>query len=246
MIKGMLAAGARLFTVQGSWNYERMIAVGLADATIPLLRDLPGGLDGERGRAAVARAAGYFNAHPYLAGIAAGALARAEHDGAPPAQIERLRLALIGPLGSVGDRLVWAGALPAAIGIGLALAATAPVGVGAVVFLVVYNAIHFTLRWWGLAAGWRYGMSVARALSGGVLVFALRLATPLAGLAVGVALPLVAAWLLKGIALRLIVGAFVLGAVATLVLARLAPALGVLRLGLLAAAAAIAGVWLWP
>lgn len=246
MTKGMVSAAARLFTVQGSWNYERMIAVGLADATIPLLRDLPGGLEGERGRAAVARAAGYFNAHPYLAGIAAGALARAEHDGAPPAQIERLRLALVGPLGSVGDRLVWAGALPASIGIGLALAATAPVGVGAAVFLAVYNAVHLTLRWWGLSAGWRYGMSVARALSGGALIFALRVATPLAGLAVGVALPLVAAWLLKGVAPRLLVGGAVVGGVAVVILTRLAPAMGALRLGLLAGVAAMLGAWIWP
>ena len=37
-----------------------------------------------------------------------GALARAELDGEPPARIERFRTALCGPLGSVGDRLVWA------------------------------------------------------------------------------------------------------------------------------------------
>ena len=63
-------------------------------------------------RAALARESRYFNAHPYLAGVAVGALTRAELDGVDPARIERFRTALAGPLGSVGDRLVWASWLP--------------------------------------------------------------------------------------------------------------------------------------
>jgi len=58
------------------------------------------------------RQSAYFNAHPYLAAVAVGALARAELAGVPPERIERFRTALSGPLGSVGDRLVWAGWLP--------------------------------------------------------------------------------------------------------------------------------------
>ena len=48
----------------------------------------------------------------YLASVAVGALARAELSGVNPAHIERFRTALCGPLGSVGDRLVWAGSTP--------------------------------------------------------------------------------------------------------------------------------------
>ena len=104
----------RLFTVQGSWNYERMQGIGVGVAEEPLLRDLraEGGSDGVAYRTAVARGAHFFNAHPYLCGLAVGAAARAEHDGVPPEQVERLRTALCGPLGSLGDRLVWAGWLP--------------------------------------------------------------------------------------------------------------------------------------
>src|SRR4029450_12988160 len=79
----------------------------------PALRLLPGGKGGTAYRAALARQCQYFNAHPYLASVAVGALARAELDGEPPARIERFRGALCGPLGSVGDRLVWASLLPA-------------------------------------------------------------------------------------------------------------------------------------
>ena len=155
----------RLLAVQGSWNYETMLGNGIAFALEPALRRLPGGRDGEAYRAAMAREARYFNAHPYMASVAVGALARAELDGAPPARIERFRTALCGPLGSVGDQLVWAGWLPCC-----AMLALFAFGLGAgpfvtvVLFLAVYNAGHIALCAWGLSAGWRDGLRVAVAL----------------------------------------------------------------------------------
>src|SRR5439155_1196134 len=95
----------RLFTVQGSWSYERLQGIGVGVAEEPLLRDLQAAGNGAAYRAAVARGAHFFNAHPYLCGLAVGAAARAEHEGATPNQVERLRSALCGPLGSLGDRL---------------------------------------------------------------------------------------------------------------------------------------------
>src|SRR5260370_32828763 len=108
-----------------------MQGVGMGVAEEALLRDLKVGEDDAAYRAALARGAYFFNAHPYLCGLAVGAAARAEHDGVPPDQIERLRTALCGPLGSLGDRLVWAGWLPLmsavallCVGLGLCLSAT--------------------------------------------------------------------------------------------------------------------------
>ena len=102
----------RLLALQGSWNYETLLGTGVGFVMEPALRLLPGGLDGQAYRAALARESRYFNAHPYLAGVAVGALTRAELGGVDPVRIERFRTALAGPLGSVGDRLVWASWLP--------------------------------------------------------------------------------------------------------------------------------------
>jgi PTS system mannose-specific IID component len=187
----------RLFTVQSSWNYERLIGVGMGVAEEPLLRDLPDG-DGDDGaayRAAVARGARFFNAHPYLCGLAVGATARAEHDGIPPAQIERLRAALIGPLGSLGDRLVWAGWLPLLAGAALAAVTLGAGWIAVAVFLGVYNLGHVTLRWWALQAGWHAGTEVTSALRHPWLQGSLGFVGPAMALAVGGALPLVARWL---------------------------------------------------
>lgn len=236
----------RLFTVQGSWNYERMQGVGMGVAEEPLLRDLRVGENGAAYRGAVARGAHFFNAHPYLCGLAVGAAARAEHDGLAPEQVERLRTALCGPLGSLGDRLVWAGWLPltsalALIGFALGLGFPAVLG-----FLVVYNAGHVALRWWALRAGWRYGARVAVALREPLLQRATAWSGPAMALAVGAALPLVAQALSKDFvgpwraALAVVVGA------SFALLWWWRTTLTGLRLGLMLLAVAALGGWLWP
>ena len=165
-----LAMFTRLLAIQGSWNYETLLGNGIGFCVEPALRLLPGGEGGPAYRAALTRQSQYFNAHPYMAAVAVGALARAELDGEAPAKIERFRTALCGPLGSVGDRLVWAGWLPAC-----SIAALAAFGFGVgtggvlLTFLGLYNAGHLALRAWGLSAGLDLGMKVASALGEPIL-----------------------------------------------------------------------------
>jgi PTS system mannose-specific IID component len=188
----------RMLAVQASWNYETMLGTGIGFSVEPALRALPGGRAGEHYHAALARETHYFNAHPYLAAVAIGALARVELDESlPPAQIERFRIALCGPLGSVGDRLVWAGWLPFTV-----LIALLAYGLGAgpvlvvTLFLVLYNIGHFGLRGWGLRTGWTHGMRVAGSLATPILRRGPEyLARAVMGLC-GLALPLAAARIL--------------------------------------------------
>jgi PTS system mannose-specific IID component len=162
----------RLLAIQASWNYEILLGTGIGFCVEPALRLLPGGKGGEAYRAALARQSQYFNAHPYLAAVAVGALVRAELDGVPPARIERFRTALCGPLGSVGDRLVWAAWLPFCSVVGLLLFGLGA-GPGWVVggFLLLYNVGHVALRAWGLNVGLARGLQVAGALGAPVLRF---------------------------------------------------------------------------
>ncbi|HEY9480557.1 MAG TPA: PTS system mannose/fructose/sorbose family transporter subunit IID [Gemmatimonadaceae bacterium] len=165
-----IAMFTRLLAVQASWNYELMLGPGIGFCTEPALRLLPGGRGGPAYREALARQSRYFNAHPYFASVAVGALARAELDGHKPEQIERFRTAMCGPLGSLGDRLVWAGWLPfSALLALLAFGLRANAVVVVAVFLVVYNVGHLGLRIWGLRAGWLGGLRVAASLGGPLL-----------------------------------------------------------------------------
>lgn len=240
------ASFLRLFAVQGSWNYEHMLGLGVGVAEEPLLRDLPGGVDGPAYRAALARGAHFFNAHPYLCGLVVGAAARAEHEGVSPAQIERLRAVLSGPLGALGDRLVWAGWLPLASA--LALAGIALGGQWAAVagFLVLYNVGHLVLRWWALRSGWAHGARVAAALHDPGLQRATAVTAPAMAFAAGLALPVVTLYLAAPFTdawTRAALAATAAGGFVLLQIRRLG--LSGLRLGLLLVAGAVIAGWVW-
>jgi mannose/fructose/N-acetylgalactosamine-specific phosphotransferase system component IID len=245
MKAGMVRAFFRLFTVQAAWNFERLQGIGAAWAIEPLLRDLPGGPSGERYRDAMRRAATFFNSHPYLSGLAVGAVARAEHDHVPVPQIERLRSTLPAPLGAVGDRLFWAGVLPTTSGLGLALAATMPWAVGPAVFFVLYNVVHLLVRGWALQAGWDGGMGVARALGQQWLRTALYLAAPFALTMVGFALPTMGSWLVDGFTWTARGGVIAVAALGLVVSRWVMPTLSGLRFGLSAAGLALLVGWVW-
>lgn len=157
----------RSFAVQASWNYRSFLAGGLAYCLLPLLRRIYGG-DPEAKRRAMDRALEPFNAHPYLALMAAGALARMEHEGTGAGALLRMRRAMQGPLGAVGDRLVWAGWRPFCL-----LSAVLAYSLGAgpwasvLLFLASYNAGHLALRAWAFHRGWHDGPSALEGLSAG-------------------------------------------------------------------------------
>jgi PTS system mannose-specific IID component len=181
----------RMLAIQGSWNYETLLGNGVGFSLEPALRRLPGGVHTDAFKAAMTRESAYFNAHPYLAAVAIGALARAELSGVPPERIERFRTAICGPLGSVGDRLVWAGWLPLSSLVALiAFGLGAPPVAVVLTFLLLYNAGHFGLRAWGLYVGWTRGLAVASALANPVLrngpAYIARAAATVAGIAIPV------------------------------------------------------------
>jgi PTS system mannose-specific IID component len=186
-----MAMLTRLFAIQGAWNYETLLGNGIGFCMEPALRLLPGGTKSPAFKAALARQSRYFNAHPYFASVAVGALARVELDGEAPDRIERFRAALPGPLGSVGDRLVWAGWMPFC-----SLVALTVFGLGGgpwtvvLTFLLLYNVVHVGIRIWGLNTGWNHGLRVATALGNPILRQGPPYVARLAALAAGIGLPL--------------------------------------------------------
>lgn len=150
----------RSFLIQGSWNYRTMLGGGFAFALLPYLERLHRG-NPERLADGVRRHAEHFNAHPYLAPIALGAVARMEEDGDSPEQIQRFKMAVRGPLGGLGDSLVWANWLPVTLLLALVLAAAgARPAIAITVFLVLFNIGHVLLRIWGFRMGFRKGRYV--------------------------------------------------------------------------------------
>ncbi len=192
--RARLRALLRLTSLQASWTYERMQGIGIGVASEPLLEPLQ---DEAQAREARSRSVQYFNAHPYLGGVAAGALARAELEGEPGERILRLRTALSGPLGALGDQLVWAGAVPATMAAMLALAAWGGGIVAVAAVVLAYNIGRALVTAWGLRVGLTHGLHVAHAVSGSWLPRGAAWAGAVAAILVGFALPVAAAWLMR-------------------------------------------------
>lgn len=160
----IVSAFLRSFLIQGSWNYHTMLASGFAYSMLPGLRKLYGS-DADALNASVERHLEHFNAHPYLAGVALGAALKLEAEGADPETVRRFKLAVRGPLGSLGDALVWAAWLPAVSVLALALYWMGlPGWWAAVLFVVLYNIGHVGLRIWGFRIGLSEGRMVGRRL----------------------------------------------------------------------------------
>jgi len=174
----------RSFLIQASWNPRDLLGTGVAwalgselarrgeRAATPEPPDEPPDEPSDEVPDApasegawIARWSAPFNAHPFLAGLALGALVRMSQDGVPEETQRRFREAIRSPLGALGDGLIWAGWLPAT-----ALLAGSGVLLGAspfwslCLFLGLFNAVHLPLRAWGVRAGLRGGMGVSAAL----------------------------------------------------------------------------------
>jgi PTS system mannose-specific IID component len=161
----LLSTFSRSFLVQGSWNYRTMLGSGFAFALLPALRRIfredPEGL-----RQSLGRHSEHFNAHPYLSNMALGAVLHMEVEGEDGEAVRRFKTAVRGPLGGIGDSLVWASWLPAVSMAALSLYWLGmPAWLVLVCFLLVYNVGHLGLRIWAFRTGLADGRGVSRSLS---------------------------------------------------------------------------------
>jgi mannose/fructose/N-acetylgalactosamine-specific phosphotransferase system component IID len=220
-----------------------MQGVGMGYAAEPLLNELKI-TDPARHREAVGRSTEFFNANPNLVGLALGALARAEYDGVPGPQIARLRTALSSPLGALGDRIFWAGLVPAFVAAavaGLVLGA----GWWAIAGLLFgYNVVRLTIAAWALRTGTQTGMSVGASIGASGLPKVASAAGPAAAFFVGLATPIVVAWYLEGFGGRATFGALAV-AVAGLAAGKyLGPAFTTIRFAVSAIGLVMVLAWL--
>lgn len=181
----------RAFAVQGTWNYRTLIGAGFAFALLPALRVIHRGDEG-RLKEALGRHAEVFNSHPYLAPIALGAVAELEATGEDPRLIERLKAALRGSLGTLGDQVVWVGWRPVCLLLAIVLIlAGAPWWLGVGGFLLVYNIGHLALRVWGFRLGLADPLRIGERLRAAPISRAPRVLARAGAFLLGLALPAV-------------------------------------------------------
>ncbi len=189
----------RSFAIQGSWNYRTLLGAGLAFTLLPGLRALFRA-EPERVAEAARRHAELFNGHPYLAPMGVGAVVVREEEGENAAVIERFKAAIRGSLGTIGDRLIWAGWRPVCLlfTVVLLLLGTAW-WIAATVFLVVYNAGHLLVRSWAFRVGLRRGRGVGEELRRSSIPEVQRILSIVGAFLVGVLIPVLANGRLTGV-----------------------------------------------
>ncbi len=106
-----------------------------------------------------------FNANPYISTYAAGAVAKLVEEKRDLDDAQRLKNSLRGPLGSLGDNLIWKGIRPTLLTSGIL--ATFWLGFwGGVIFLGLFNLFQLYLRWRGVKRGYQLGEQIFVEFSG--------------------------------------------------------------------------------
>ncbi|WKX27183.1 PTS mannose transporter subunit IID [Tatumella ptyseos] len=157
---------------QGSWNFERMQALGFCFSMIPAIKRLyPENNDARR--QAIKRHLEFFNTHPYVAAPILGvtlAMEEQRANGAPidDGAINGIKVGLMGPLAGVGDPIYWGTVRPvfAALGAGIAMSGSL---LGPILFFVLFNAVRLLTRYYGIAYGYRKGIDIVKDMGGGFL-----------------------------------------------------------------------------
>ncbi len=190
----LFSAFMNSFLLQAGYNYDGYQSIGLTAMLLSALRDLYPDPD-ERTKA-LRRHLSFFNAHPYMAGFATGALIRAEEERAneePGAlddmALDRVRQAMGSLLGNIGDRFFWAGLLPLSALLGMIVFLIEPL-YGAICLLLVFNVPHLLVRAEGIRLGYQGGREVLRDVGGPLGTLAISWVRRLAALAAGVLLAL--------------------------------------------------------
>jgi PTS system mannose-specific IID component len=157
----------RSLALQASWNPKGMQNLGLVYSIFPALEQLYP--EKKALEEAVRRHLVFFNSHPYVAAAIVGGVLyheqRIVRGEEPPDKVVAFKAALMGPLAALGDGFFWLSLKPA---VGAVCAALVPVlhAWAALLFLVLYNLVHLTLRarfyWLGLMLGDRLVEAVAR------------------------------------------------------------------------------------
>ncbi|WP_233119305.1 PTS mannose transporter subunit IID [Aggregatibacter actinomycetemcomitans] len=158
---------------QGSWNFERMQALGFAYSMVPVIKRLYPVQDSQERKDAIKRHLEFFNTQPFVGAPVLGvAIAMEEQraNGKPveDAAINGIKVGLMGPLAGVGDPIYWGTARPvfAALGAGLALNGSI---LGPILLFVLFNLVRLATRYYGVIYGYHKGLDVVSDMSGGLL-----------------------------------------------------------------------------
>ncbi|MDQ0360159.1 PTS system mannose/fructose/sorbose family transporter subunit IID [Breznakia pachnodae] len=148
--------------LQGSFNYERMQGGGWTYSLIPGLKKIH--QNDQDLAIALSNHMQFFNTSPQLVTLVQGIIIAMEEGKEDPSVIQGIKVALMGPLGGIGDALFFLTLLPIAAGIGSSLALEGNV-MGPFIFLLLYNIPYLAAKIGLMKLGYDMGVKAISLLS---------------------------------------------------------------------------------
>lgn len=143
----------RSLFLQASFNYERMQAAGWLYGILPGLEKIH--TDKEDLSKSMKHNLEFFNTHPFLVTFVMGIIMSLEQQKADTNTIRAVRVAAMGPLGGIGDAIFWFTLVPITAGITANMAINGSLA-GPILFLLIFNAVQFGIRYWLMH--WSYNL----------------------------------------------------------------------------------------
>ena len=151
----------RSLLLQASFNYERMQANGWLYTIMPGLRKIHKNENDLR--KSMAMHLEFFNTHPFLITFISGLILAMEESKERIDTIRAIKVSTMGPGGGIGDAVFWLTLLSICGGVGASFSLNGS-WLGPIFFLVMFNVVHFLMRF-GLASyGYKMGISAIKSL----------------------------------------------------------------------------------
>ena len=151
----------RSLLLQASFNYERMQAGGWLYSILPGLKKIH--KNKEDLSNSMKLHLEFFNVHPFLVTFVQGLVLAMEENKESRDSIRGIKIALMGPLGGIGDALFWFTLLPIAASVGVSLGIQGNIA-GPIIFLLVFNIVHLFLRFFLMHYSYKMGVGAIEKL----------------------------------------------------------------------------------
>ena len=152
----------RSLFLQASFNFERMQAAGWLYGILPGLEKIH--TNKEDLSKSMKHNLDFFNTHPFLVTFVMGIILSLEQEKTDIQTIRAVRVAAMGPLGGIGDALFWFTLVPITAGITANMAIDGQV-IGPILFLVIFNAAQFAVRFFLMHWSYKLGTNAIGALT---------------------------------------------------------------------------------
>jgi len=152
----------RSWCLQNNLNWERLEGIGYCFSILPALKKL---FKGDELKERVKAHLEFYNTTPYTHNIIMGLDLALEERGADIELIRSIKSGLMGPLAGIGDTIFWFTLVPIIGGIAASIAKGGHVwSIG--VYILLWVAIMWSLKWWFTKTSYKYGLSIAELFTG--------------------------------------------------------------------------------